>query len=65
MNNKFAEIEKIINDTLIECEGNWLGLEDQLCMAQASPDSPWKAMDVAEILEKIAQRDAKIAAVIA
>ena len=63
--NKFAEIEKIINDTLIEIDGNWLGLEDQLCMAQASPDNPWKAMDVAEILEKIAQRDAKIAAVIA
>lgn len=60
MNNKIAEI---INATLIEIDGNWLGLEDQLCMAESSPDSPWKAMDIAEILEKIARRDAKIKAV--
>ena len=40
-------------------------LEDELARAETAPDSPWKAMDIAEILEKIAKRDAKTASLAA
>ena len=61
MTNKYAEIINIINSTLVECDGEWLTLEDQLCMAKTQPESPWKALDIAEVLDKISERDNKIA----
>ncbi len=38
-----------------------LTLEDELAREMTAPESPWKAMDIAEILAKIVERDAKIA----
>ena len=34
-------------------------LEDELAREMTAPESPWQAMDIAEILAKIAERDTK------
>jgi len=60
MSNRITEIFEIEAEYYIEMCGEQLGLEDQLAMAESSPESPYKAMDIAEILGKIAERDARI-----
>ena len=52
-------------NTMVEYNGIWLKLEDQLAMVETAPDSPWKEMDIAEILSRIAACDAKISALAA
>lgn len=48
----------------IVIDGNVLGLEDQLAMAEAwYADSPWD--EIGAVKAKIAERDARIAAVLA
>lgn len=64
MENKIAEIERIVNNTLAECGGQWLSLEEQLEMAIAFADENYPA-DVEWYEQQIAERDAKIAAVLA
>ena len=55
---KIAEIEAEYNT---ECCGEMLTLDDQLCLAELEPDdSPWKALLIAEIHEKIAECMSKI-----
>lgn len=59
MNNIIAEIEKKYS---IEQNGYVLGLEDQMAMLEAwESGTPWYEADLAELMAKIAERDARIA----
>ena len=57
--------EILAYNELIQYDGQWLTLEDQLAMAEIGPDTPWQAGEIAEIRGKIAARDAKLAALAA
>ena len=55
-------VEIINNEYAISMEGYVLGLEDQIAMCEAwESGTPWYEAIKAELMEKVAERDARIA----